>query len=227
MVCKKYSAEFKRNKVEEYLEETKEKKITKAEFALRNNISDSTFNDWVLKYQRDKQGFCNITNEIVKLNEIETIKATDYLVRTISEDVFPNSVLTPSFAASIICFKYQLSIPLYRYSEMLKGFGINISESNLCNYVKRASEKLDRLYEELKKELLNNVVIHVDETTLVVLDEKEKCYMFVYRSGHWTDKQVCLYEFNESRKTDKTAKLLNEYKGYDFLEEKGIKIQRC
>ena len=86
MVCKKYSAEFKRNKVEEYLEETKEKKITKAEFALRNNISDSTFNDWVLKYQRDKQGFCNITNEIVKLNEIETIEAADYLVRTISGD---------------------------------------------------------------------------------------------------------------------------------------------
>ena len=86
MVCKKYSAEFKRNKVEEYLEETKEKKITKAEFALRNNISDTTFNDWVLKYQRDKKGFCNITNEIVKLNEIETIEATDYLVRTISED---------------------------------------------------------------------------------------------------------------------------------------------
>lgn len=86
MVCKKYSAEFKRNKVEEYLEETKEKKITKAEFALRNNISDSTFNDWVLKYQRDKQGFCNITNEIVKLNEIETIETTDYLVKTISDD---------------------------------------------------------------------------------------------------------------------------------------------
>lgn len=86
MVCKKYSAEFKRNKVEEYLEETKEKKITKAEFALRNNISDSTFNDWVLKYQRDKQGFCNITNEIVKLNEMETIETTDYLVRTISDN---------------------------------------------------------------------------------------------------------------------------------------------
>ena len=86
MVCKKYSAEFKRNKVEEYLEETKEKKITKAQLALRNNISDSTFNDWVLKYQRDKQGFCNITNEIVKLNEMETIETTDYLVRTISDD---------------------------------------------------------------------------------------------------------------------------------------------
>lgn len=89
MVCKKYSAEFKRKKVEEYLYETKEKKITKAEFALRNNISDSTFNDWVLKYERDKQGFCNITNEIVKLGNndtnIDKIEATDYLIRTMAD----------------------------------------------------------------------------------------------------------------------------------------------
>ena len=89
MVCKKYSAEFKRKKVEEYLYETKEKKITKAEFALRNNISDSTFNDWVLKYVRDKQAFCNITNEIVKLGNndtnIDKIEATDYLIRTMSD----------------------------------------------------------------------------------------------------------------------------------------------
>ena len=89
MVCKKYSSEFKRKKVEEYLYETKEKKITKAEFALRNNISDSTFNDWVLKYERDKQGFCNITNEIVKLGNndtnIDKIEATDYLIRTMAD----------------------------------------------------------------------------------------------------------------------------------------------
>lgn len=176
----------------------------------------------------------------IKVVKVIRPKYTDQnkIYQSLSEDVFPNSVLTPSFAASIICFKYQLSIPLYRYSEMMKGFGINISESNLCNYVKRAAEKLDRLYEELKKELLDNAVIHVDETTLEVLDnkEKDKCYMFVYRSGYLTDKQICLYEFNESRKTDKTEKLLNSYKGYvvcdgytgyDFLEEKGIKIQRC
>lgn len=86
MVCKKYSAEFKRRKVEEYIEEAKDKKISKAEFALRNNISDSTFNDWVLKYERDKQGFCNITNEIVKLNKVETLETTDYIIRTIEKE---------------------------------------------------------------------------------------------------------------------------------------------
>lgn len=86
MISKKYSAEYKRQKVEEYLEEIKIKKISKAEFAAKNNISDSTFNDWVLKYQRDKQGFCNITNEIAKLNEIETIDTTDYIVRNVVVD---------------------------------------------------------------------------------------------------------------------------------------------
>lgn len=86
MISKKYSAEYKRQKVEEYLEEIKIKKISKAEFAAKNNISDSTFNDWVLKYQRDKQGFCNITTEIAKLNEIETIDTTDYIVRNVVVD---------------------------------------------------------------------------------------------------------------------------------------------
>lgn len=83
MISKKYSAEYKRQKVEEYLEEAKTKKISKASFATRNNISDSTFNDWVLKYQRDEQGFCNITTEIAKLNKMETIDAADYIVRNV------------------------------------------------------------------------------------------------------------------------------------------------
>lgn len=165
-------------------------------------------------------------------------KDKNKIYQAISQDVFPNSVLTPSLAASIICFKYQLSIPLYRYSEMLKGSGVDISESNLCNYVKRASEKLERLYQALKKELISSKVIHVDETTLEVIDvkDRDKCYMFVYRSGYWTENQVCLYEFSENRKTEQTKELLKEYKGYivcdnyagyDFLKEKRIKAQRC
>ncbi len=155
-----------------------------------------------------------------------------------NNDVFPHSILTPSFAANIINFKYRLHIPLYRYSDLLKAHGLNISESNLCNYVSRISDKLEVVYCEIKKELLRSNVIHIDETTLEVLDvkEKDKCYMFVYSSGNWTTKQVCLYEFNESRKTDKVNIMLKDYtnkvicdgyNGYDFLEKKGIKIQRC
>lgn len=74
MLCKKYSAQYKVTLVEEYLKEKQENpKLTKAEFASKNFISDSTFNDWVIKYQRQGQGFCNITDEIKKLDLIEVV----------------------------------------------------------------------------------------------------------------------------------------------------------
>lgn len=84
MICKKYSAQYKIEKVKEYLEEYSKTKIAKATFAAKNGISDSTFNDWVLKYQRNKVGFCNITNEIVKLNDIESVETEQKLVKQIT-----------------------------------------------------------------------------------------------------------------------------------------------
>ena len=45
---------LKKEKVEEYLKECETNYVSKAEFAAKNNISDSTFNDRILKYQRDK-----------------------------------------------------------------------------------------------------------------------------------------------------------------------------
>ena len=85
MICKKYSAQYKIEKVQEYLKENETKKITKAEFAERNGISDSTFNDWVLKYQRQGNGFCNVTNEIVKLEEVEVVDTEKCMIRKLPE----------------------------------------------------------------------------------------------------------------------------------------------
>ena len=89
MICKKYSAQFKTEKVQEYLEECKTKKVTKAEFAARNGISDSTFNDWVIKYQREGKGFCNITKEIVKL-EPEIVDTEQYLIKQLPDEIINN-----------------------------------------------------------------------------------------------------------------------------------------
>ena len=167
-------------------------------------------------------------------------KDKNNIYQKLSNDVFPHSVLTPSFAANIITFKYELAVPLYRYSKYIEAqTGLVISEGDLSNYVKRAAEKLTPLYEELRKELkINNKVCHIDETTLNVIDVKEKqnCYIFVYRTSHWTQNQIAIYEFNTSRKTDKVGSYLENFKGYvvtdgyagyDFLKSKGIKVQRC
>lgn len=59
---RKYDIATKVTLVEEYLELSKTSKITKADFAYQKWISDSTFNDWVIKYQKDKERFIGGSN---------------------------------------------------------------------------------------------------------------------------------------------------------------------
>ena len=58
----KYDIATKVSLVEEYLELSKTSKITKTNFAYEKGISDSTFNDWVIKYQNDKERFITGSN---------------------------------------------------------------------------------------------------------------------------------------------------------------------
>lgn len=65
----KYDIATKVSLVEEYLELSKTSKITKTDFAHEKGISDSTFNDWVIKYQKNKDRFIDgsISNDDVSI----------------------------------------------------------------------------------------------------------------------------------------------------------------
>ncbi len=156
-----------------------------------------------------------------------------------NDDVFGHSPVTPSVVADIINMKYNLAVPLDRYSKYLISKGINLSTQCLSNYVLEAADILTPLYKRLKYELTHNKanVIHADETTLKVIDtiDREKCYMFVYTTTFY-DNPVYIYEFSETRKTDQTEELFIDYKGYlvcdkyagyDKFKERLAGIQRC
>ena len=157
----------------------------------------------------------------------------------LSEEVFGHSPVTPSVVADIINMKYNLAVPLDRYSKYLMSLGIPLSTQCLSNYVLEAAEILQPLYDRLKYELTHNStnIIHADETTLNVLDIKDRknCYMFVYTTSFYDD-SIYIYDFSETRQTAKTEKLLEDftgylvcdgYKGYDKFREKLSGIQRC
>ncbi len=88
MISKKYSAEFKIGLVEKYLSEREKSNISKAAFAAKHNVSDSTFNDWVLKYERQGSGFCNITNEVIKLNNVEIVDYRKDIIVPVEQNKF-------------------------------------------------------------------------------------------------------------------------------------------
>ena len=158
----------------------------------------------------------------VKPIEFKAVKVTrkkykdkENIYEPLSDDIFPHSPLTASLASNIITMKYQLGIPFYRYANYLNTKGIAISDTDIGNWAAKAIDRLDPLYELLKKKLFNTSinVIHIDETPIKIIDEKKnKCYMFAYASTVW-DSPILIYDFNSTRKCGRTAKFLKDYKG--------------
>ena len=176
----------------------------------------------------------------IKVNKIERLKYKDKdnIYETLSDDIFPHSPLTPSLAAHIINVKYVLGVPFYRYSNYLNTLNINVSDVDICNWASKTINLIEPVYEKiLNKLVMSDIkVIHIDETTLSVIDsDKSKCYMFAYASSIW-DTPLIAYDFNENRTIDHTENILKGYKGYivtdgyqsyNKLTNNGIIIQRC
>ncbi|MFI3330152.1 MAG: IS66 family transposase [bacterium] len=166
-------------------------------------------------------------------------KCENKIYQKLKNDPFGKSAITSTFVADVINMRYNLCVPLDRFSKHLKGLGLDISTQCLSNYVMKSAELLLPLYNLLKKELVNNTgnVIHADETTINVLEvtNKVKCYMFAYVTSYF-DRPVYLYEFSVDRTTEKTSVILDGFKGtlvvdgfpgYTKFKKEGIKIQRC
>jgi len=192
---------------------------------------------YLIKVEKDIKVIKVITPKYVR-SDVNDEK----IYQALKDDTFPHSVCTAGLASDIINAKYNLDVPLYRYAKYLNSQGIPLSDMDLTNYVKRSDELLKPLYEAIRDRLINQTahVIHSDETPIEVLDylkrdNRKNGYIFAYVSSFY-DNPIYLYDFNKTRKTDKTQNLLDGYKGfivadgyagYDELTAKGIKIQRC
>lgn len=110
----------------------------------------------------------------------------------------------------------------------------------------KISNILEPIYDKMVNDLLNNKhkVIHSDETTLVISKKDEtnkhrkQSYVYVYTSSFYDEKRIRIYDFQESRSINKTAKWLENYQGvvecdnfsgYNSLEKKNpnIQLQKC
>lgn len=200
-----------------------------------------------IRYQIDADPINVKVTKIIK----ETYKCPDCnkkdnkVYYPLVNEVFDGSILTPGFAAYLAYHKYELGIP---FNHLEKHFantlGLPISKSNMADYMAKTAEVLTSIYERMRSDLLetSTKVIHADETTLTLSKQanpdRKKSYVFVYASSFYDDKQIHIYEFNESRGIDPESSYLkdfdgyvicDDYSGYDKLRKNkdNIKLQRC
>lgn len=131
--------------------------------------------------------------------------------------VLPGSMLSPSLLAFIMDKKYSQAMPLYRQEKEFINFGIDITRQNMANWIIKGAEKwLLPLYNRLHEKLLEEKIIHADETTLQVIDEKKnkKNYMWLYASAKSGNNPIRLFEYQPSRANSHPKKFLEGFEGY-------------
>ena len=109
-----------------------------------------------------------------------------------------------SVVAGITFNKYVSGTPLYRQKQELKRKKVEISRSTMSNWLMCCAQKMSPLYEQMLDDLRKQSHIHMDETTLTILEDKaqgerQKSYMWVGVISKWEAKPLAVYYYNESR----------------------------
>ena len=96
-------------------------------------------------------------------------------------------IASASLLAYVATNKYCDALLLYRQSELFKRIGIELDRTNLANWMVRCGELIQPLINLLQDRLLEQPVIHLDETPLQVLNEsgrtaQSKSYMWIMAS---------------------------------------------
>ncbi len=133
-------------------------------------------------------------------------------------ELMTNSIVTPSLAAGVINAKYVNHLPLNRIEASFKQHHCLIRKQVMAGWMIKLTERyLVLVYDRLKKALLQQMALHVDETPLMVRKDGRKAgaksYMWVYRSLEAAPEQVVLYDYCKTRAGDQIAGYLKGYRG--------------
>ena len=132
--------------------------------------------------------------------------------------VIEKGLASPSAVAYVMTMKFVDGVPLYRQEQHYARLGIDLSRGVLSNWMLKGSEWLELIYGRAKQKLLEQEILHADETTLQVLKEpgraaESQSYMWLYRTGS-VGPPVILYDYQQTRSGEHPRNFLRGFKGY-------------
>jgi transposase len=135
-----------------------------------------------------------------------------------------------SFVAHLVVSKCLASTPHYRAEQSFARAGVPIARSTINDLFRRAGKKLEPLRVPLFDEIRKDFLVHADETSFKMTQQKSKSFIWAFVGQTLTG-----YRFDLSRSGDVPVDVLgdsvgailcDDYRGYDPLVRKG-KRRRC
>ncbi len=119
--------------------------------------------------------------------------------------------------SNILVGKFVDHLPLYRQIERFKREQVRIPVTTIDSWITQVADLVDPLYEHLKKLVLGQGYLQVDETPIKVLDHKNNSgkthqgYHWVYNAPLQT---AVFYDYQQGRGREGPTKLLENFTGY-------------
>ncbi|NLD50977.1 MAG: IS66 family transposase [Clostridiaceae bacterium] len=144
---------------------------------------------------------------------------TPVITAPMPKRTLPGSIASAATIAHVMTQKYMFGVTLYRQETYWKQLDIEISRQTMANWLILASNRwLSIIFERMHQLLLQQDIIHADETGLQVLHEpgraaNSESFMWLYRTGR-EGHPIALFEYQTTRARKHPQKFLQGFKGY-------------
>lgn len=119
--------------------------------------------------------------------------------------------------SGILVDKFVDHLPLYRQVERFKREQVRIPATTIDSWITQVADLVDPLYEHLKKLVLGQGYLQVDETPIKVLDHRNNSGK-THQGYHWVYNAplqgAVFYDYQQGRGREGPTKLLKNFTGY-------------
>jgi transposase len=145
-------------------------------------------------------------------------KACETLVQApVAPHVIDKGIPTTGLLAQVLVAKYGDHLPLYRQERIFERAGLAIPQSTLGEWVGVCGVRLQPLIDALREALLQQGVLHADETPVQMLvpgkGKTQRAYVWAYATTQFADMRAVIYEFADSRAGEHARAFLGKWRG--------------
>ena len=132
--------------------------------------------------------------------------------------IIDKGIPAPGLLAQVIIAKHDDHLPLFRQEEIYRRSGAFIARSSMASWIGSSGVQLQPLAKAIKSHLMQQAVLHADETPIKLLapgsGKTDTAYAWVIRSSDLeTTQRAVVFEFCNSRQGQHAATLLEGFQG--------------
>lgn len=145
--------------------------------------------------------------------------------KPVDPHIIDKGMASPGLLAQVLIAKYADHLPLYRQEQIFARAGVALSRSTLAEWVGACGVQLQPLVDALQTLLLQQTVLHADETPVPMLSPGKKkthqAYIWAYATPTDAALNAVVYRFTPSRSGSHAREFLQHWQGQLVCDDYG------